>query len=110
MSDMVLFGGVVAALALLLGFRLSASSFAAWLAFTEVFRPPRFVRALRRWRGKARLRKELRAKETGPSAVVHWDRYRHLSKSELFAVAGEFGWHYSEQRIVPEGWALDFVR
>ncbi|MDR7300876.1 hypothetical protein JOF55_001057 [Haloactinomyces albus] len=22
----------------------------------------------------------------------------------------EFGWRYSEQRIVPEGWALDFVR
>ncbi|WP_182544672.1 hypothetical protein [Halosaccharopolyspora lacisalsi] len=80
------------------------------MAFTEVFRPPRFVRALRRWRGKARLRKELHAKESGLSTVVYWDRYRHLSKSELFAVAGEFGWHYPEQRIVPEGWALDFVR
>ncbi|RCW40757.1 hypothetical protein DFQ14_11084 [Halopolyspora algeriensis] len=81
-----------------------------WLAFTEVFKPPRVVRALRRWRATSRLRKELRQREAEPNTVVYWDRYRHLSKAELFAVAEEFGWRYSEQRIVPEGWALDFVR
>lgn len=75
-----------------------------------IFEPPRFVRKLRRWRATSRLRKALRELERRSQAVVYWDRYRHLSKAELFAVAEEFGWHYSDQRIVPEGWALDFVR
>lgn len=82
----------------------------AFLSFTETFRPPRFLRALRKARATSRLRKQLQGDFSGASTVVYWDRYRNLSKAELFEVTGEFRWSYAGQDIRPDGWELRFTK
>lgn len=81
-----------------------------YYAFSDVFNPPRWLRGIRRWRADSRLRNELRGHSAATGAVVYWDRYRNLSKVELFEVAGEFGWSYAGQQVVPDGWELQFAK
>lgn len=69
------------------------------------FEPPRFVRAWRRKRHIARARKML----ASPAAVVYWDRCRYLSRSEITALAKEYGKRYVNYEIRETGWALNFT-
>lgn len=72
---------------------------------------PGFVWNTKAQKARERLRAQLRTTSTAAgNTVIYWDRYRHLSKLEVFAIAGEFGWLYTGQRFVPEGWALEFVK
>ncbi|MCE7007913.1 hypothetical protein LWC34_34590 [Kibdelosporangium philippinense] len=81
-----------------------------YLSFSEMFRAPRFVRKARAKRAGKRLAAELSASAGPTDLVVYWDRYRHLSKFEIFAAVEQAGFLFVDQELNEHGWALNFTK